>query len=189
MTPANNSNPDASPSLAERPPVDPSDDPAAVVDGTTLNRLARIREVLDDLKASETVQIDLAGRSSLADFILITTATSATHAKAIVDELQTRLKQEKIRPHHVEPDEGRTWIVVDYGDVVVHVFQGEQRRYYDLEGLWNVEGYPRRNHSRYEPARSLEIRDSKPSLRMGPRRGGPLVSRGFRPKPPKIFKP
>ena len=89
-----------------------------------------------DKKAENPVVIDLRGLSSLADFFLILTASSDTHARTIVDEIKRKFKEQGILPVSVEGYENANWILMDFGDVIVHVFKPEFRELYNLESLW-----------------------------------------------------
>ncbi len=80
--------------------------------------------------------IDLRGRSSLADHMIIASGTSSRHVTALADQVETRLKDEG---HGRVPSEGKTygdWVLIDAGDVIVHLFRPEVRTYYNLERMW-----------------------------------------------------
>jgi ribosome-associated protein len=96
----------------------------------------RAAEIVRDKLGEDIVVLDLRGQSPLADFFVVATAGSTTHAQAMAEELQLRLKHEGERPHHVEGEEGGHWVLLDYFDVVVHIFLGETRQFYGLERLW-----------------------------------------------------
>lgn len=105
--------------------------------------LDRILKSLDDDKAEHIVTIDLKGRSSLADVIVIASGRSQRHVTAIAEHLARRLKEAGCGARRTSGLEGGDWVVVDAGDVIAHVFRPEVRTYYDLEGMWSVEE-PRR---------------------------------------------
>lgn len=86
-------------------------------------------------KASEIVILDLREITSITDFFVICSGAVAQHVKAIVDEIDQRLRPEN-KPWHIEGYQNLTWVLMDYVDVVVHVFQPEARAYYNLERLW-----------------------------------------------------
>lgn len=65
---------------------------------------------------------------------MIATGTSTTHVKALSDEVEVKLKEVNVLPHHIEGSRYNSWILLDYGDVIVHVFSEESRRYYNLYG-------------------------------------------------------
>lgn len=100
--------------------------------------LSRILVSLDDDKAEEVVTIDLAGRSSLADWIVIADGRSQRHVSAIAEHLARRLKEAGYGTRPVDGIESGDWVLVDAGDVIVHIFRPEVRAYYDLEGMWSV---------------------------------------------------
>ena len=109
--------------------------------------LTRILTSLDDDKAEDIVTIDLDGRSSLADAIVIANGRSQRHVSSIAEHLARRLKEAGYGTRPVDGLQSGDWVLVDAGDVIVHIFRPEVRSYYDLEGMWSVEE-PRRAASR-----------------------------------------
>lgn len=105
--------------------------------------LERIRGSLDDDKAEDIVTIELEGRSSLADALVIATGRSSRHVASIAEHLARRLKDAGYGTRPVNGASQGDWVLVDAGDVIVHVFRAEVRDYYDLEGMWSVKE-PRR---------------------------------------------
>jgi ribosome-associated protein len=101
--------------------------------------LKRIRTSLEDDKAEEIVTIDLAGRSSLCDAVVIASGRSSRHVMSIAEHLARRLKEEGYGSRPVNGAAQGDWALVDAGDVIVHVFRPEVRDYYDLEGMWSVQ--------------------------------------------------
>ena len=101
--------------------------------------LSRILVSLDDDKAEDVVTIDLGGRSSLADWIVIANGRSQRHVSAIAEHLARRLKEAGYGTRPVDGMASGDWVLVDAGDVIVHIFRPEVRAYYDLEGMWSVE--------------------------------------------------
>ena len=100
--------------------------------------LERVHTSLDDDKAEDIVVIDLEGRSSLADALVIATGRSSRHVAAIAEHLARRLKDAGYGTRPVNGAQQGDWVLVDAGDVIVHVFRSEVRDYYDLEGMWSV---------------------------------------------------
>ena len=100
--------------------------------------LKRIVASLEDDKAEAIVTIDLEGRSSLCDAAVIASGRSSRHVMAIAEHLARRLKEEGYGTRPVTGAAQGDWVLVDAGDVIVHVFRPEVREYYDLEGMWNV---------------------------------------------------
>lgn len=103
----------------------------------TAGRLAKRAAAIILGKLGEDVMVlDLRGRSPLADYFVIATATSTIHAQAIAEEVALELKRKGERMHHLEGTENGVWILLDYFNVVVHIFCGETRQFFGLERLW-----------------------------------------------------
>jgi ribosome-associated protein len=117
----------------------PKKSPKAPTDPAEQTLLSRILISLDDDKAEHVVTIDMDGRSSLADAIVIASGRSARHVSSIAEHLARRLKEAGYGTRPVGGLAGGDWVVVDAGDVIVHVFRPEVRTYYDLEGMWSVD--------------------------------------------------
>ncbi|MFN2272066.1 MAG: ribosome silencing factor [Anaerolineae bacterium] len=100
--------------------------------------LARyIVDTIADQKGENVLLLDIQELSILADYFVIASTTSDRQAKAILDDVRTKVKQAfDVRLLHVEGEPATGWVLIDYGDVVVHLFSQEVREYYDLEGLW-----------------------------------------------------
>ncbi len=101
--------------------------------------LERIRMSLDDDKAQDIVTIAMEGRSSLADAIVIATGTSSRHVASIAEHLARRLKDAGYGTRPVNGASQGDWVLVDAGDVIVHIFRPEVREYYNLESMWSVQ--------------------------------------------------
>jgi ribosome-associated protein len=101
-------------------------------------QLARqIEAVLDSKNGQDIEVLGVDAKTTLADYFVIVTGTSTIHVKTLADEVVFQIKENLgISPGHIEGIEGRRWILLDYGDVVVHIFHQEERSYYDLERLW-----------------------------------------------------
>ena len=80
--------------------------------------------------------IEIGDISSLADYMVIATGTSSTHVKAIADEVEYQLDEAGISVSHIEGYRSNSWILLDYVDVIVHIYSDEAREFYDLERLW-----------------------------------------------------
>ena len=103
----------------------------------TSGRLAkRVATIILDKLGQDVMILDLRGRSPLADYFVIATATTTVHAQAIAEEVALDLKRGGERIHHVEGAENGVWILLDYFNVVVHIFCGETRQFFGLERLW-----------------------------------------------------
>ena len=91
---------------------------------------------LDSKKGEHVAVIPVEGRSDITDFLVLATASSGPHVKALADEVEYRLGQRGVHPLHSDGGNGRSWIVVDYGTIMVHVFDREAREYYHLDKLY-----------------------------------------------------
>lgn len=95
-------------------------------------------EFASNKKAEDLVVLDMRGISSFADFFVICSGTSEPHLKAIAGEIEDQLRKEyNLRPGHVDGYPMSQWIVIDYYDVLVHIFHTEKRAFYSLEDLWS----------------------------------------------------
>lgn len=97
-----------------------------------------VNEALADMKAQNVVTLDVAGMTSIADRIVIASGTSSRHVKSLADSVIERVKQHGVMPLGVEGDATAEWVLVDIGDVIVHVMTPATRQYYDLERLWAI---------------------------------------------------
>ena len=98
--------------------------------------LRLILERLDDMKAEDTTTIDLIGKTSIADAMVVTSGRSNRHVGAIADRVLEGLKQAGVLGARVEGMPHCDWVLIDAGDVIVHVFRPEVRAFYDLEKMW-----------------------------------------------------
>lgn len=98
---------------------------------------ALIQESLDDDKAADIVVVDLSGKSSMADYLVIASGQSTRHVGAMTDHLSKKLKSAGVRGVTVEGQPSNDWVLVDAGDVIVHLFRPEVRDFYKLEKLWS----------------------------------------------------
>jgi ribosome-associated protein len=105
---------------------------------TSQELLDTVLECLDDAKAEEVVSIDLNGKSSIADFMVIASGRAQRHVGAIADQLVERLKDAGHGRARVEGQTTCDWVLIDAGDVIVHVFRPEVRSFYNLEKLWSA---------------------------------------------------
>ncbi|WP_368373148.1 ribosome silencing factor [Roseovarius sp. THAF9] len=99
-------------------------------------QLARILSALDEDKAEEIVQIDLRGKSAIGDYMVICSGRSSRQVTAIAEKLSERLKSEMGVLTKVEGKDSGDWVLIDTGDVIVHVFRPEVREFYQLEKMW-----------------------------------------------------
>lgn len=91
---------------------------------------------LDSKKGQDILLLETDGLTTLSDYFVLCTGTSAPQLKALADAAERSMKENDILPHHVEGHRGGTWILQDYGDVVLHLFSPEAREFYDLDRLW-----------------------------------------------------
>lgn len=94
-------------------------------------------DAVSEKKAVDTVVLDLRAVTSFTEFFLITSGTNQRQVQAIADEIVERLKQKmKFRANRVEGYDAAEWVLLDYGDFIVHIFNSKSRDFYDLERLW-----------------------------------------------------
>lgn len=97
---------------------------------------------LEDDKADDIVVIELADKSSIADFMVIASGRSARQVGAMADHLREKLKDEGVHGVSAEGQERCDWVLIDGGDVIVHLFRPEVRSFYNLEKMWGVNLVP-----------------------------------------------
>ena len=98
----------------------------------------RVVAALEDLKAKDVREIDVRGKTSIADILFIASGTSARHVKSIADEVIKFAKEAGVMPLGVEGQTEAEWVLVDLGDIIVHVMMPRMREFYGLERLWTV---------------------------------------------------
>lgn len=99
--------------------------------------LKLVCEALDDARGRDIETLDVRPLTSVTDHMVIASGTSARHVRALVEHVVEAARAGGVRPMGIEGEEGAEWVLVDLGDVVVHVMSPESRRFYDLEGLWS----------------------------------------------------
>jgi ribosome-associated protein len=104
------------------------------MDAASLKKL--VTEALEDLKAQDITFIDVSDRTSVTDTMVLATGTSSRHAQAVADSVAMRTKDAGIMPIGSEGRGNSDWVLIDLGDIVVHVMTAQAREYYDLERLW-----------------------------------------------------
>ena len=105
---------------------------------TTEELRRHVIDALDELKAKDVREIDVRGKTSIADLLVIASGTSARHVKSIADEVVQFAKKAGVMPLGVEGENEAEWVLVDLGDVIVHVMLPRIREFYGLERLWTV---------------------------------------------------
>ncbi|WP_151670593.1 ribosome silencing factor [Nitrincola schmidtii] len=98
--------------------------------------IEKVQTILDDMKARDLVMIDVKGKSSVTDYMIIVSGTSRRHVLSMANEVLQKVKELGIKPMGSEGQEGGDWVLVDLGDIVVHVMMPDARSFYDLERLW-----------------------------------------------------
>lgn len=93
-------------------------------------------DALEDLKAVNVVTLDVTDLTDVMDFLIIASGTSSRHVKSLADNVCMEAKKRDLRPLGVEGEDAGEWVLVDFGDVVVHVMLPATRDFYDLERLW-----------------------------------------------------
>jgi ribosome-associated protein len=101
--------------------------------------LGQILHWLDEAKAEKIVAIDLAGKSSIGDHMVIATGRTDRHVGAIADQIRKKLKDTGVGKVRVEGLEACDWVLIDTGDIIVHVFRPEVREFYNLEKMWQAD--------------------------------------------------
>ncbi len=100
--------------------------------------IALVVEALEALKGVDVVTIDIEGKSSIADAMIIATGTSQRHVNSLAESVRLAAKDANHPPLGIEGDSGSDWVLVDLGDVIAHVMTEEKREFYELEKLWSV---------------------------------------------------
>ena len=95
-----------------------------------------VMEALDDLKAVNTVSLDVTDLTDVMDYMVVASGTSNRHVKSLADNVCMEAKKQGMRPIGVEGQDAGEWVLVDFGDVVVHLMLPATRDFYDLERLW-----------------------------------------------------
>ena len=102
----------------------------------TADLLGLVEASLDDDKAENVVVIDLAGKTDIADFLVIANGGSRRHVGAMADHIQRKLKSNGLKAVKAEGLENCDWVLIDAGDIIVHLFRPEVRDFYNLDKMW-----------------------------------------------------
>lgn len=97
------------------------------------------QDVLDERKGQHITTLDVRGKTSFTDYMIVVTGTSDRHIKALCDYIVEKVKASGFRPLGMEGDLGSDWVLLDLGDVIVHAMTAQAREYYQLEKLWSVD--------------------------------------------------
>ena len=117
---------------------------------TSEERRDAIVGAAEDKKANYTTTLDLRGKTLIADFFIICSGTSNIHIRSVADGIMEAMEKRGIRQRRIEGYSEATWILLDYGDNIVHIMSEEQRRFYGLEKLWTGQAPPEREPERLE---------------------------------------
>lgn len=120
---------------------------AATPDETVKQIAAAVIETLEDDKAEELLVIDLEGKSSIADQMIIASGRSQRHVAALADHVTRRIKEDGFTRARVEGLPNADWVLIDTGDIIVHIFRPEVRAFYNLERIWGTEATDHRTEA------------------------------------------
>ncbi len=112
--------------------------------------LAIVTSELDARKAEKITVIDVMGKTSFTDYMVIATGTSDRHIKALCNYVAVALKAKGFAPRGVEGEQGSEWVLMDLGDVILHIMTAQTREFYQLEKLWSVENTKENNEESYD---------------------------------------
>lgn len=104
---------------------------------TTEDLKAMVLAALEDAKANDVRQLDVRRLTDITDWMVVASGTSTRHVLALADHVRTQVKARGLSPIGTEGESGSDWVLLDYGDVVVHLMLPDTRGFYDLEGLWD----------------------------------------------------
>ena len=99
-------------------------------------KVNKIKEILDSKKAIDIEILKVEEKTTLAEYFVIATGTSVTHIRSLVGEVEEKMEELNITPNNLEGRMSDSWIIIDYGSVIVNVFSQEAREYYELDKLW-----------------------------------------------------
>jgi len=105
----------------------------------TKELLKIIEDVLDERKGQQITVLDVIGKTSITDYMVIVTSTSDRHAKSLADYVLVKVKETGFKPLGLEGQQGSDWVLLDLGDIILHVMTAQAREFYQLEKLWSVE--------------------------------------------------
>ena len=102
----------------------------------SLDKAKLCLKLISERKAVDPVLFRVGDLSSIADFFLIASGNSSRQVQAIARHLRRKLREKGLKPYGIEGEQEGHWVLLDYGDVIVHIFYQPMREFYDLEGLW-----------------------------------------------------
>jgi len=98
----------------------------------------KIVDAVSDKQAEDVLQLDIRNVASFADYFVIASGQTVRQIQAIIDSVEEAVSHDGIKPMGIEGEPDSGWVLLDYGDVIVHIFGPDERAYYDLEGLWHT---------------------------------------------------
>ncbi|MBO5305808.1 MAG: ribosome silencing factor [Clostridia bacterium] len=122
--------------MEEKNEILTSEDLSSLVGAEPLALATAIATRLDDKKGREVKVLEVGEKTSIADYFVLCTGNSSTHVKALAGEAEDHISKRGIEPDNVEGRGNHSWIVLDYGNVIVHVFSREAREFYNLDKLY-----------------------------------------------------
>ena len=119
----------------------------------------QVLQILDEIKAVDPVILDIGSLSEFADTMIVATGTSSRHVKSMHDVLISSVKELEISLVGVEGKDSKDWILIDFGDLVVHLMRAETREFYDLEKFWSNQEPPDKGPREvYENSQSIDFK-------------------------------
>lgn len=107
------------------------------MDNSIDNQLSIIKEAIEEKKGMDMVVLDISKKTTISDYFIIVSGNSSTQVSAIADEIDSKMFQAGFDKVHKEGYESSRWILLDYGDIIIHVFHKDEREFYNLERLWS----------------------------------------------------
>ena len=107
-----------------------------------MNKIEIIKNALENKKATNIEVLDVAEQTSLAEYFVVASCQSTVQVRACIDEVEEKMSEAGFSVQHTEGYKGGSWILMDYGDIIVHVMQQETREFYSIERLWDDAGKP-----------------------------------------------
>ena len=107
-----------------------------------MNKIEIIKNALENKKATNIEILDVAEQTSLAEYFVVASCQSTVQVRACIDEVEEKMSEAGFPVQHTEGYKGGSWILMDYGDIIVHVMQQETREFYSIERLWDDVGKP-----------------------------------------------
>lgn len=101
-----------------------------------LEKASKIKEILDSKKALNIEVLNVGEKTTLAEYFVIATGTSITHIRSLAGEVEEKMEELSIKPNNFEGKMSDSWMILDYGSVIVNIFSPDAREYYELDKLW-----------------------------------------------------